>query len=81
MQPHLNRAVPAASIPNYTPDPDELITAADARRLCGGISDMSLWRWIKRGVIPEPLVIERRRYWKRAVFIAALDAAAERNAA
>ncbi len=74
---HLRRAAPAASAPLD----DELITSAEARRLAGGISDMSLWRWIKKGVVPQPLVIERRRYWKRADFIAALNEAAEKSAA
>lgn len=81
MQTHLKRAVQTVSIPQYTPDPDELITAFEARRLAGGISDMSLWRWIKKGILPSPLVIERRRYWRRGEFIAALNAAAERSQA
>ena len=81
MQTQLKRAVPPASIPQYTPDPDELIASAEARRLAGGISDMSLWRWIRKGILPQPLMIERRRYWRRGEFVAALNSAAERNQA
>lgn len=74
---HLKRAVPTESIPQYIPDPNELITSAEARRLSGGISDMSLWRWLKKGILPQPLKIERRRYWKRGEFVAALEAAGQ----
>lgn len=81
MHTHLNNAVPPASIPNYAPDAETLITSAEVRRLAAGISDMSLWRWIRKGIIPAPMMIERRRYWRRAEIIAALNAAAEKNAA
>ncbi|MFP4077121.1 MAG: hypothetical protein ACLFTD_11675, partial [Halochromatium sp.] len=33
---------------------DRLITADEVRRLAGGISDMTLWRWIKLGITPHP---------------------------
>ena len=62
-----------------TADPDELIDSATARRLAGGISDMSLWRWLRKGIVPKPMYIERRRYWRRGEFLAALDAAARRS--
>lgn len=68
--------------PNLSPAPlepgDELITSAEARRLAGGVSDMALWRWLKRGIIPEPLRIERRRYWNRRQFMDSLMAAGTR---
>lgn len=53
---------------------DALITAAEARHLAGGISDMTLWRWIRKGIIPPPIVIERRRYWHRGAYVATLHA-------
>lgn len=56
-------------------DNDRLITADEVRRLAGGISDMTLWRWIQRGIAPAPLVIERRRYWWRSAVIASLTRA------
>lgn len=60
---------------------DELITSTEARRLAGGVSDMAIWRWLKRGIIPEPLVIERRRYWIRREFLAALTLAGTKGVA
>ena len=47
---------------------NKLITSATVRELCGGISDMSLWRWINNEELhfPSPLIISRRRYWREA---------------
>jgi predicted DNA-binding transcriptional regulator AlpA len=28
------------------------------------ISDMGLWRWIKRGAFPKPVYINGRRFWR-----------------
>jgi hypothetical protein len=36
---------------------DHLMTADEVRRLAGGISDMTLWRWLGRGILPKPLTI------------------------
>ena len=46
----------------------KLIPSATVREICGGISDMSLWRWLNDPVMgfPRPLVISRRRYWREA---------------
>lgn len=40
-----------------------------ARAVCehfGGISDMTLWRWLhaKENPFPPPLKINKRRYWR-----------------
>jgi hypothetical protein len=51
---------------------DELITQAKAKTLAGGISDMTLWRWRKAGIIPAPLSIRGRNYWPRQGFLEAL---------
>ena len=34
----------------------------------GGISDMTLWRWLSNPALgfPKPLVVNRRRYWPLA---------------
>jgi len=53
---------------------DDLIDAAELRRICGGISDMTIRRWIARGILPSPMHIERRRYWRRGDVLAALAA-------
>jgi len=46
----------------------KLIPSAAVRELCGGISDMSLWRWLQDPDLgfPRPIVIQRRRYWRES---------------
>lgn len=80
MQTRPRRAAEATAAP--TPD-DALIGQSEARRLAGNISDMTLWRWRQAGVIPEPLSIRRRNYWRRGEFLRALElaGAADREAA
>jgi predicted DNA-binding transcriptional regulator AlpA len=41
------------------------LTSAQVRLRFGGISDMTLWRWLKDENLnfPRPLTINRRRYW------------------
>lgn len=46
-------------------DPEKLITANMVKEICGGISDMSLWRWLRSSGFPPPTVINRRRYWRK----------------
>ena len=57
----------------------KLIPAATVRALCGGISDMSLWRWLNNPemAFPKPMTIQRRRYWIEAEVLAWLAARAE----
>jgi predicted DNA-binding transcriptional regulator AlpA len=42
------------------------ISAAMLRARYGGISDMTLWRWLADQALsfPKPLVINRRRFWR-----------------
>lgn len=56
----------------------KLISASAVRDLCGGISDMSLWRWLADPELefPRPIVINRRRYWREADMLAWLEARA-----
>jgi predicted DNA-binding transcriptional regulator AlpA len=60
----------------------KLIPSTTVREICGGISDMSLWRWLNDPAMnfPRPLVISRRRYW-RETDIAKWIAERERAAA
>ncbi|TPI56171.1 MULTISPECIES: hypothetical protein [unclassified Mesorhizobium] len=58
---------------------DTLILAPTVRLICGGISDMTLWRWLNGETdprtgkttppvadFPKPArIINRRRYWSR----------------
>jgi len=51
------------------------INSKYTRKLCGGISDMSLYRWLKneRLGFPQPVYIQKRRYWREAEIVAWLD--------
>lgn len=55
------------------------IPAHDVRHLCGGVSDMTLWRWLKSNDLdfPQPTYIGKRRYWRESDVIAWLDARTE----
>lgn len=53
-------------------DDDALISAANARALAGGISAMSEWRWRRDGLLPTPITIRRRCYYRRGEFMRAL---------
>lgn len=64
--------------PDRVPDvlsDDPLITSGTARALAGGVASMTLWRWRKAGIIPEPIVIRGRNYFRRGEFLSALAAA------
>lgn len=45
---------------------ENLLTAKQVRQRYGGISDMSLWRWLRAPELkfPKPLLINGRRYWR-----------------
>lgn len=40
------------------------------RERFGGVSDMCLWRWVQRGILPPPQKIGRRNFWREADVIA-----------
>lgn len=63
----------AAHLPS---NPNKRIKASEVRELCGGISDMSLWRWLNEPALsfPRPIYIGRRRYWREADILEWLDA-------
>jgi predicted DNA-binding transcriptional regulator AlpA len=62
---------------------NKLITAAATRHICGGISDMSLWRWLNSPemTFPKPIYIARRRFFREAEVLAWIDAQAAKVAA
>ncbi len=63
---------------------NKLISANAVRDLCGGVSDMSIWRWLNNPAMrfPKPVYIAKRRYWREIEIAAWLDAcAAARDAA
>lgn len=59
--------------------PHKRINAAQVCELCGGVSDMTLWRWLNDPALnfPKPIYIARRRYWREIDLIEWLDAQAE----
>ncbi len=63
--------------------PDKRIPSNTVRDLCGGVSDMTLWRWLGNPAMnfPQPIYIARRRYWKEADVLVWLDAQASQVAA
>ena len=61
-------ARPKLANPVATPpgDDDALLTSRQVRAKVGGISDMTLWRWLESDVVrfPQPtLRVNKRRYW------------------
>lgn len=48
--------------------PDRLIGANDVRARLGGISDMTLWRWLDSPEVgfPRPIYVRRRRFWRES---------------
>lgn len=65
-----------ATDPERDRNPHRRIQAVTVRQMCGGISDMTLWRWLDNPDLdfPRPIYIGRRRYWKEAEIVAWLEA-------
>jgi predicted DNA-binding transcriptional regulator AlpA len=59
------------------------IPSAALRDLCGGVSDMTVWRWLNNPAMnfPQPIYIGRRRYWKEADVFAWLESQTTKTAA
>ncbi|EGE59346.1 UNVERIFIED_ORG: putative DNA-binding transcriptional regulator AlpA [Rhizobium esperanzae] len=55
-------------------DRKEYITQPQLKRRYAGISDMTVWRWIKAGRLPEPALFGNRNYYD----VAELDEADRR---
>ncbi len=57
-------------------NPHRRITATTVREMCGGVSDMTLWRWLGNDTLdfPRPIYIGNRRYWREADVIEWLEA-------
>ena len=56
MQTHLN-AFNGVHQPATAADPftdDSLVTQPQLKQIAGGMSDMTVWRWRRAGLIPEP---------------------------
>ena len=61
-------AKPKKAVPKLSPAAAELqlIPATELLELLGGISDMTLWRWMQAGTFPAPVVVggNRHRFWR-----------------
>ena len=68
-----------AVLPAETSNPNRRIAAAELCDLCGGISKMTLWRWLADPALefPRPAFIGNRRYWREVDVVAWLDARSE----
>ena len=55
---------------------ETLLPARAVRDRFGGISDMTLWRWVQKGILPHPVKINSRNYWRESDVAAAQEAAA-----
>jgi predicted DNA-binding transcriptional regulator AlpA len=57
----------------------KLISAAAVREICGGVTDMTIWRWLHHPKLdfPKPIKIGRRNYWRETELSAWLDRQAE----
>ena len=57
----------------------KLISAAAVRDLCGGVTDMTIWRWLHHPELdfPKPIKIGRRNYWRETELADWLDRQAE----
>lgn len=52
---------------------DDLLISRAVRSACGGVSDMTIWRWQRDPDVRFPLpdlTIHRRRYWKKSTITA-----------
>lgn len=67
-------------MPKPIPTETDLLAVAAARQAAGGVDTCTLWRWAQAGIIPKPIKINRRNYWVRGEFEAALRARAKAEA-
>ncbi len=65
--------------PDHDPNPNRRIPANVVRELVGGISDMTLGRWLNDPGkdFPRPVYLGRRRFWREADVLAWLETRVE----
>lgn len=54
---------------------DPLLSGPTVREELGGISEVTLWRWECKGILPRASKIQGRKYWRRSAIEAFKDAA------
>jgi len=66
----------------FTTVTEKRIQAAAVRELCGGVSDMWIWRRLDSDpTFPRPIYIAKRRFWRESDVIKWFNAQADRNTA
>lgn len=60
-------------------NPQQLIAQTEARRLNGDVSAMTWWRWRNAGIVPEPVVIQGRNYYRASDLAKMQNALANRR--
>lgn len=77
------KAILAAQAGQTSANPHKRIPARIVCDICGGVSDMTLHRWLKdpEKAFPRPIYIGKRRYWREAEIIVWLDAQGEQRGA
>lgn len=65
--------------PDREPNPNRRIPANVVRDLIGGVSDMTLARWLADPAkkFPRPVYLGRRRFWRESEILAWLESRAE----
>lgn len=62
-------------------NPERRIQAAAVRDLCGGVSDMWLWRRLDSDPsFPRPVYISKRRFWREADIVDWLESQEQEHA-
>lgn len=51
----------------YTPAADPLLSANEVRRELGGVTRTTLLRWRQEGLLPKPVTMRGRLYWRASV--------------
>ena len=42
----------------------KLVSSRTVRAELGDVSEMTIWRWVQSGVLPQPIKINGRNYWQ-----------------
>lgn len=58
-----------------------LLAARAVRERLGDVSDMTLWRWQRDGILPQPVKINGRNYWPESAIAAVVERAGQQVAA
>lgn len=58
-----------------TPPSDRLLPAHEMKTRVGGVSDMTIWRWLRKPGLdfPRPVNINGRNYWPEAELAAFIE--------